>query len=320
MKKLLIALILCMLLPLGLAAQGSYTLTTTTAALTVTSDIVYVTTATVSSTAFTAGNLFLIEHEVFQIKNTYVSGLAVPVNRGYSGTLVTPHVTASPVLVGPPSYFAYNDRFGTCTATSSMVIPQISINRTTRDVQMFNCNNGRWVAQTLLGDQTDIGGTNPCNGGLDSVPMLITGFSSYGASTATVAGTIYYSSINVPMTTYVTGLRVLNGGAVGSDLVIYSLYRSDGTLVANTATAGSAAAGQNGVQAIAFTAPYVATGPARYWIGASGNGTTATFRMITTQLVQGVLASSMTGTFGTLAAISVPPALITNTGPVGCLY
>jgi hypothetical protein len=145
--------------------------------------------------------------------------------------------------------------------------------------------------------------------------------SSLGTSTTPVAGTVYYADIFIPETAKVlTGVGVLNAATVGTDKWLLALYDSGGTLLANTATAGTTTSGANAFQQIAFTSTYTVKKPGRYWIGASLNGTTDRFRTIAAATWIDVLTTSATGTFGTLAALTPPTTFTADVGPVAYVY
>jgi hypothetical protein len=113
---------------------------------------------------------------------------------------------------------------------------------------------------------------------------------------------------------------VLNGATAGTDNVIGALYSSDGVLVANSALAGTLSAGANAFQDLAFTSPVLAY-PGRYFGVLQASGTTATTRRIAATMGGHVMATTATGTFGTLpATITVPTAATADAGPIFRLY
>ena len=129
-----------------------------------------------------------------------------------------------------------------------------------------------------------------------------------------------------------TGLSPLNGGTVGIDSAIAILYRADGTPVAQSAAAGAVTSGANAFQDLAFTSVYLATGPARYWVGLSLSGTTTRFRTIAANSFIGQLGSSALSTFnivgtanliggvGATLTTALPTTLIADTAPILCAY
>lgn len=138
-----------------------------------------------------------------------------------------------------------------------------------------------------------------------------------GTDTAPAAGTVYYSSLFVPVSCTLTGISVLNGTAVGTDKWIGALYDSAGAVVANSALAGITCSGTAAMQALAFTSSYSAVGPGLYFLSVSCNGTTARFR---SQVIGAGYTGSAAGSFGTLAAITPPSTFTTNLGPIAAVY
>lgn len=59
-----------------------------------------------SATGFAAGSKILIDQEMFQIVNSYISGTTIPVIRGQEGTAVQAHASGANVTVGLGSDFA----------------------------------------------------------------------------------------------------------------------------------------------------------------------------------------------------------------------
>lgn len=153
-----------------------------------------------------------------------------------------------------------------------------------------------------------------------TVPVGGAAYSSTGTSAVHVAGTVYVADIYVPRNFTVTGVGVLNGATVGTDNLIVSVYSSDGTLLGNSALAGTLSAGANAFQEIALTSPVAIVGPGRYWIGVQCNGTTATTRRVAASTFIDVLTKSTAGTFGTLPALTVPTTFTADVGPIAYIY
>lgn len=148
-----------------------------------------------------------------------------------------------------------------------------------------------------------------------NIPIGSVAYGSLGTNTTPVAGTIYFTQINLPAMT-VTNIGCLNGGTAATDKLIYGLYNSAGTLVANTALAGVLAANADTFQQIALTATYTAVA-GQYYIGWQTNGTTTRVRTIAASTFIQMLTTSQTGTFGTMAAIGTIPTTVTaDVGPI----
>lgn len=336
LSTLILVLAICLVVPVPRAeAQIANVLphTVLSAAVADTTNLRF----TVASAGTIAANyLAVIDHEMYQIAS--ISGTTVTVTqRGYNGTLVTPHSSGSVVLYGPANFFYNRDFYGACTAANQAVVPAVSVNRNSREVNIYNCNNGRWVQQTLPNDN------EPQYARACSVPMQIftslttfnvpTAVISIGNETTPVAGSVYYGTLFISETRRVTGLSILNGVTVGTDTAVLGIYRSDGYLIAQTAA--TTTAGALSFQDILLTAPQILTGPARYWIAFQSSGTTTRFRTVPAPAAgsgafTGLLSSSFTGTAGTLNNLvggdgitkptALPTTLLTATGPLACIY
>lgn len=148
-----------------------------------------------------------------------------------------------------------------------------------------------------------------------NIPIGSVALGSLGTDTTPVSGTIYFAQFDLPAMT-VTNIACLNGSAAATDKLIYGLYNSSGTLVANTALAGATASGTNAFQSIALTATYAAAS-GQYFVGYQTNGTTTRLRTIATATYLQNATTSQTGTFGTMAAIGTVPTTVTaDVGPI----
>lgn len=169
---------------------------------------------------------------------------------------------------------------------------------------------------------------------LAAAVALLTNF----ASKTTVAGTRYYSSIdvNAPNPTAadggsvqaapvasITGIQALIGATGGTDKFIYELHDSTGALVATTALAGVTVGTAGTWQQIPFTS-VVSLVPGSYFLVVQSNGTTANPAVYNYPApVAGsvfLVTGSATGTFGTSAAITPPTTYTAGVGPVALLY
>jgi hypothetical protein len=154
---------------------------------------------------------------------------------------------------------------------------------------------------------------------ISTIPIGPVAYGSLGTSAVHVAGTLYYTEIWIPANKTITGISVLNGATAGTDNLIVALYSNAGVLLASSALAGTLSAGANAFQDIAFTAPYAAIGPGRYWVVVQCNGTTATTRRIAASTYLN-RAGSAVGVFGTLAAITPPTTFTADVGPIAAVY
>lgn len=136
-----------------------------------------------------------------------------------------------------------------------------------------------------------------------------------GTDTTPVVTEEYISEVFIPMNSLITGLSLLNGSLVAGN-VIGILYDSNGAIVAQTAS--TAQAGAAGYQRIPLTAPYLARGPADYFIGFRFNNTGARFR---SHVLGNFPTTRKTGqTFATLTALTPPTTFTTNWGPIADTY
>lgn len=343
--NILTAIVLILLASMSLMAQGTQiTNTTLASAMTVNGATMVVTAAT----SWLPGDIVIVEHEAMMVASTYTTGNTIPLSqRGYTGTLQTAHPSGSVVMRALAANVRYSDLFGSCTAANQPVLPVVSINRTLRDVTLYNCNNGVWVKQFLPNDYPPTT-TAYCTPNYLGALALLTSFGdatspfTVGTNQTPVSGTVFYGTIDIPRTFQATTLEILNGLVAGTDLLLMGIYRADGVLLTNTAIAGTTAAGVGRFQKMTMATPFLLTGPARYWISLQTNGTTTRFR--TVPLTPGLgtaglgsfignLGSSARGTFATLPNLTaftdatdglpltttLPTTLVNNTSPVSCV-
>ena len=140
-----------------------------------------------------------------------------------------------------------------------------------------------------------------------------------GNDTANTNGDIYWAPVYIPQNVTLTGVTFSIGSVGGTDKAIAALYNSAGTLLANSATAGTTVGTANTFQSLAFTGTYAAVGPGVYYVAMQFNGTTAKFRAHT---LAGYVfaANSQAGTFGTLASITPGTTYTANKGPIAFVY
>ena len=320
-------LMVVLLLAFGLVdnslAQTAITATTFSAAVTNSATRV----AVASATGFTASSgtvtyVLFADREAMRI--TAVSGTTISVERGWGQTVQTAHISGAAVYVGRAGAanadgsggpFVGNSPAGACTRANVLTLPLINI----ANGKMYNCfSNGQWYEQTLPDSVLDI--TPSTVAKYCTVPIGQVAYGSVGTDAVSVAGSVYVASLWVPESFLSTGATLLNGTTAGTDKLIYVLYDAGGAKLANTAVAGTTASGTDAFQGIAWTAPQVVTGPARYFLGLQVNGTTTKKRTVATVTNTTLVGNSRTGTFGTLPAITVPTSLTADTAVVGCLY
>lgn len=149
-----------------------------------------------------------------------------------------------------------------------------------------------------------------------TIPIGSVAYGSLGTNTTPVAGTIYWTSFQLPIDKTITNIECMNGGTAGTDKLLYAIYNgTSGALIANTATAGVTASGTDSFQSIALTAPITASA-GRYFIAWQTNGTTTRFRTVAASTFITVASASATGTFGTLTALTVPTTFTADKAPI----
>lgn len=160
---------------------------------------------------------------------------------------------------------------------------------------------------------------NQALGPVTNIPVGDTAYGSVGTNLVTVAGTKYRGNIYLPGTKIVTGIKVLQGATVGTDLWIAQLWSADGqTQIGTSILTGTATAGADSFLTCAFVTP-VTIPPGTYWLVLQSNGTTDKFRAVKT-LSALVLGDSATGAFGTIAAFTPPTTFTADKSPVAQLY
>lgn len=153
-------------------------------------------------------------------------------------------------------------------------------------------------------------------------------FSSYAEPAANqvtdVSGKLWYTAIQIPSSTILTGACQMNGNGTLADKMIFALWDRNGNLLANTAVAGVTQSGTSVLQCQSFINPVVVQGPGLYYIGVQGNGTTAA--SIAAYPSGGAPTNYPTGTqtggtFGTIKNITSPATSFTaNVGPIMAVF
>lgn len=169
-------------------------------------------------------------------------------------------------------------------------------------------------------DTETAGGVSPQTGAI-SVQQLAVEASMLTSNTSKtmVAGTRYFSSLQLATPKTITGLNVLVGGTGGTDGWAVSLYDNSGNLLAAAANTAVGTASQ--WQAFPFTTAYVltaaelSTNGSNFFASVQSNGTTATVATFSAP-VSPVLSNSATGTYGVAASITPPTTYTKSVGPL----
>lgn len=169
--------------------------------------------------------------------------------------------------------------------------------------------------ETASFDTNSSGGANPITGAI-SLQQLATLISFYGngLSKTMVAGSIYYSEVNIGYPAVLTGLGVKVGATGGTDDWNVGLYSSAGALLATSILTGTVAGTAATWQQIPFTATYTLTQGGVYFLALQSNGTTATFEALNAP-TSPTFTGSKTGGFGTWTSITPPTTYTADVGP-----
>lgn len=143
-------------------------------------------------------------------------------------------------------------------------------------------------------------------------------------STTDANGTEFWTQIYVPTTITATGACAMVGAGTPTDKWIGVVWNQSGTVVANSATAGTTFSGSAANWQCQAFSPGTVTlnGPQLYFIGLQGNGATAgQFYTYATGFGQtGFITNSVAGSFGTVANITPGTTFNGGKGPVMSLY
>jgi hypothetical protein len=141
-----------------------------------------------------------------------------------------------------------------------------------------------------------------------------------GTDTAFADTVQFVTSIFLPVNKTLTGIGYLVGSVGGTNLAYAVLYNANGSVVAQTATAGATVGTAANVQTIAFQTTYAATGPAMYYVGISANGNTAKLRTVPANLSFGIFGGQVSQTHGVVAAITAPTDFTAGKAPYVYVY
>ncbi len=275
----------------------------------------------------TSGSMFVVDKEAVQVTSQGSSSTCYNVKRGQLGTSANwAHASGATVWVGGAAIgsgdnsrpftgvFTTYPPVGPCTASLQYSLPVV-VTGTPEQIyqgQIYYCTAGVWTAGFSQFYQ----------------PKLYSAFTTFApptaitnTSTSQIAGDIWFSQLDIPVNTTVTGACVLNGATVGTNKWIVALYDGSGALIANSDLAGTTTATASKYQCIAFTATRAIQGPGTYFLAAQTNGTTDNFQ---TYAANGAPTNygtnNKTGAFGTLTAITPTTTFAADKGPIGFVY
>jgi len=176
-------------------------------------------------------------------------------------------------------------------------------------------------AETINIDSNASNGSSPQTGSMSAVQAAVClDILQNTLDKTMVAGSRYYTSINIGNPQTLTGIRAKVGTTGGTDLWIFELHGPTGLLLATSTTDGTTAGTGNTYQSLAFTATYNLTVPGTYFIAIQSNGTTAKLATLNGPSLTGVYTGSATGTFATGASITAPTTYTANLGPLATVY
>lgn len=245
----------------------------------------------------------------------------------FESTSVLPNVSGSTLtssnlragaeaVVADELYICTSPTYGAATWAKVASAGETITTLTTSGAVTVGGTLGVTGATTLTGGLV---GTTPRR--ITNIPIGGVAYGSVGTDVgAADSGDIFFSEIWIPANKTLTGAAVLNGATVGTDKWIYALATSTGTVVATTDLAGTTTAGADTFQQIAFTAPYNAVGPARYWLILQANGATDRFQAVAASTYLLDTGTDAAGVFGTLATITPTTSFTADIGPIGYVY
>jgi len=225
----------------------------------------------------------------------------------------TLHASGLTVYLGPRQQFATIDPRvgigGTCTLSTLPFYPYINLS----SGAVYRCIASQWVVgqgQTTTATPFTAFSTLSTPGNLIA-PTSVT----------SVAGTEWFSQMYIDTNATLTGACWLNGATVSSGNTIAFLADASGAIIANTALAGTADAGASQYQCAAFVATTAVYGPGTYFVGIQKSGTTDNFLAYATGgAPTNYGTGSLTGTFGTLTALTPTVTFTTAKGPMIIVY
>lgn len=148
--------------------------------------------------------------------------------------------------------------------------------------------------------------------------LALTSYETNGVTQT--AGQWNYSEIFVPYWNTWKGVGVLNGTTVGTSKYITAVWGTSGTLLANSAVAGTTSTGASVMQNLAFVSP-ILLAPGRYFIGLQMDVATDTVRHVLSANGSNVICGTQAGTFGTVPNITtVSTTFTTAVAPISQLF
>jgi len=285
-----------------------------------------------SLSANAVGSYLFVDKEVAQVVSAGSSSTCYNVKRGQLGTSANyGHSVNATLWVGNVAtgsgdnshpfsggIFTPNVPSGTCTASVQYSLPVIVYGPNNSDFSggLANCVSGYWSTTTLGEAQGPVTNVNPYTA------FTTLSNSIAGTAVTDIAGVEWATQIQIPNSFTSTGACVLNGATVGTDKWLFAIWDATGAVVATTALAGVTTSGASLYQCAAWTATVNLVGPATYFIGLQGNGTTDTFTAYKTGGAPTLMGTvkKAAGVFGTVTAITPTTTFTTLYGPFMMVY
>lgn len=284
-----------------------------------------------SATGFTVttngvNNYVLVEKDLRRIQA--ISGTTITLfgaNIGGLGVQAA-HPSGATVVFGPTGNWQVNSRAsngvflqsmptGTCARADQRFLPAfVILAANPATAAMVDCLGGKWTPGTLP--------DNPDATPLvlaSNVPIGSVAYASFGSSTTGISTVEWLTSIMVPKSGFITGVKVLCGATCTTDKILAILRDSSGNVLANAAVAGVLLSGASTFQTQNFTSQIFVVGPARYFIGVQTNGNTVgDLNLVAASTFPDVVTGQLTGgTFGTIVNPATMPSTFTaGNGPI----
>lgn len=179
-------------------------------------------------------------------------------------------------------------------------------------VALIPTSGSNWSAQILPASTAQVGAASTVfhSGGVSAVAAA-TGTDATAVNTET-----YIVEVFIPVTTTITGVNWIGLGTSTGN-VQFSLADAAGTVITAAQTASTATTTTANFQAAAFAAPYVAVGPAKYFVLMQNSGSNH-YRAHTVGVFG---AAKKTGeTYGTFTNVTPPTTFTTAIAPIVDTY
>lgn len=141
--------------------------------------------------------------------------------------------------------------------------------------------------------------------------------STDGTDTTPATTETYISPVFVPTNMTITGVAVFSGTAVTDNLTV-GLATAAGAPIAAAISADTLDTGADAFQRVPFAVPYVAVGPAMYWVQLQYDGTTSRFNSYT--FGNCPVTKQTAQTYGVMTSFTPPTTFTTAVGPMVGLY